>query len=128
MTILARLTDERVLDVRFDEASLIVDLMDGRTIAAPLTWYPRLLRATPEQRAKLATGRCRLWHPLARHRRRPEHRGAAARRTGTKSGVSSTARPDCRPHPGPVPGSAAPRARAVVGPRWMPEQVRHDRR
>lgn len=43
--------DERVLDVRFDDASLIVDLMDGRTISAPLAWYPRLRRATPEQRA-----------------------------------------------------------------------------
>ena len=51
MTILSRITDERVLDVRFDEHSLIVDLMDGRTISAPLAWYPRLLRATPEQRA-----------------------------------------------------------------------------
>ncbi len=50
MTILARVADERVLDVRFDEHSLIVDLMDGRTIAAPLAWYPRLLRATPHQR------------------------------------------------------------------------------
>jgi hypothetical protein len=51
MNISAKLTDERVLDVRFDEASLIVDLMDGRTISAPLAWYPRLLRATPDQRA-----------------------------------------------------------------------------
>jgi hypothetical protein len=51
MTILARVTDERVLDVRFDEHSLVVDLMDGRTISAPLAWYPRLLRATPEQRS-----------------------------------------------------------------------------
>ena len=50
MTISARITDERVLDVRFDEASLIVDLMDGRTISAPLAWYPRLMRATIEQR------------------------------------------------------------------------------
>ncbi|WP_156680119.1 DUF2442 domain-containing protein [Sphingomonas profundi] len=50
MNISARVTDERVLDVRFDEASLIVDLMDGRTISAPLAWYPRLLRATAEQR------------------------------------------------------------------------------
>ncbi len=41
---------ERVLDVRFDEHSLIVDLMDGRSISAPLAWYPRLLRATPHQR------------------------------------------------------------------------------
>ena len=41
--------DERVLDVRFDDASLIVDLMDGRTISVPLAWYPRLLHATDEQ-------------------------------------------------------------------------------
>jgi hypothetical protein len=51
MNISAKVTDERVLDVRFDDASLIVDLMDGRTISAPLAWYPRLLRATAEQRA-----------------------------------------------------------------------------
>lgn len=44
------MTDERVLDVRCDAHSLIVDLMDGRTISAPLVWYPRLLRATAEQR------------------------------------------------------------------------------
>ena len=50
MNISAKVADERVLDVRFDNASLIVDLMDGRTIAAPLAWYPRLLGATAEQR------------------------------------------------------------------------------
>ncbi|GGB41548.1 hypothetical protein GCM10011380_33780 [Sphingomonas metalli] len=50
MNISARVTDERILDVGFDDARLIVDLMDGRTIAAPLAWYPRLLRASPEQR------------------------------------------------------------------------------
>ena len=37
--------------VRFDEDSLWVSLSDGRTIAAPLAWFPRLLEATPEQRA-----------------------------------------------------------------------------
>jgi Protein of unknown function (DUF2442) len=55
MNISARVTDERVLDVRCDEHSLIVDLMDGRTISAPLAWYPRLLHATPAQRA--------VWEP-----------------------------------------------------------------
>jgi hypothetical protein len=50
MNISAKVTDERVLDVRFDEASLIVDLMDGRTISVPLTWYPRLANATSTQR------------------------------------------------------------------------------
>lgn len=50
MNISAKLTDERVLDVRFDDHRLIVDLMDGRTISVPLSWYPRLAGATPEQR------------------------------------------------------------------------------
>jgi hypothetical protein len=52
MNISAKVTDERVLDVRCDAHSLIVDLMDGRTISVPLAWYPRLLHATVEQRAK----------------------------------------------------------------------------
>lgn len=52
MNISAELTDERVLDVRFDDHRLIVDLMDGRTISVPLAWYPRLAAATPEQRAR----------------------------------------------------------------------------
>jgi hypothetical protein len=41
---------ERVKDVRFSEDSISVDLVDGRTIAAPLVWYPRLLHATAAQR------------------------------------------------------------------------------
>lgn len=43
--------DERVLDVRCDEHSLTVDLVDGRNIVSPLAWFPRLLHATPAQRA-----------------------------------------------------------------------------
>ncbi len=42
---------ERVRDVRVTEDTLSVDLFDGRTITVPLAWYPRLLHATPEQRA-----------------------------------------------------------------------------
>ncbi|MBI2187437.1 MAG: DUF2442 domain-containing protein [Acidobacteria bacterium] len=42
---------ERVKDVRCSNDALSVDLMDGRTITVPLAWYPRLLHATPEQRA-----------------------------------------------------------------------------
>jgi hypothetical protein len=41
---------ERVKDVYFNEDTLAVDLMDGRTIIVPLVWYPKLLDATPEQR------------------------------------------------------------------------------
>jgi len=47
----ARTADERVAGVTCDEDRLVVDLMDGRTIAVPLAWYPRLFNATPEQRA-----------------------------------------------------------------------------
>ena len=50
MNISTKVTDERVLDVRFDAHSLIVDLMDGRSISAPLVWYPRLAKASSEQR------------------------------------------------------------------------------
>lgn len=39
--------------VRFDEDSLWVSLSDGRTIAAPLAWFPRLLDAAPEQREQV---------------------------------------------------------------------------
>jgi hypothetical protein len=49
---LAVKTDERIAGVSFDADRLIVDLMDGRTIAVPLAWYPRLLDATPDQRAE----------------------------------------------------------------------------
>ena len=36
--------------VRFDDAQMWVDLEDGRTLGIPLVWFPRLLRATPQQR------------------------------------------------------------------------------
>jgi hypothetical protein len=52
MNISAKIKDERVRDVRCDADNLIVKLMDGRTISAPLVWYPRLANATPEQRAR----------------------------------------------------------------------------
>ena len=42
---------ERVRDVRVTDDSISVDLFDGRTITVPLAWYPRLLHATPAQRA-----------------------------------------------------------------------------
>ena len=49
---MATAADERVADVRFDADRTVVDLKHGRTIAAPLAWFPRLLTATPDQRAR----------------------------------------------------------------------------
>ena len=41
---------ERVTNVHCTGKCVVVDLADGRTISAPLAWYPRLLQATPQQR------------------------------------------------------------------------------
>jgi len=50
MGILALRADERVEAVNFTQDSLVVSLKDGRVISVPLTWYPRLLEATPAAR------------------------------------------------------------------------------
>jgi hypothetical protein len=51
--------------VRFNEDALWVSLSDGRTIAAPLAWFPRLLDAAPEQRAKVELSKSGLhWDAL----------------------------------------------------------------
>jgi hypothetical protein len=50
MGTLALAADERVAGVEFTDDALSVALKDGRTISVPLTWYPRLLNATPAQR------------------------------------------------------------------------------
>jgi hypothetical protein len=39
------------VDVSFTDDEIIVDLVDGRRVSAPLEWFPRLLNATPAQRA-----------------------------------------------------------------------------
>jgi Protein of unknown function (DUF2442) len=51
MGILTIQADERVKNVYFTEETVSVNLMDGRIITVPLVWYPRLLNATPDQRA-----------------------------------------------------------------------------
>ncbi|EKF20961.1 DUF2442 domain-containing protein [Nitratireductor pacificus] len=39
-------------EVRFDDHTMWVSLTDGRTLGVPLAWFPRLLRATPAERAQ----------------------------------------------------------------------------
>lgn len=51
--------------VRFDDDNLWVGLSDGRTIAAPLAWFPRLLEAAPEQRLQFELSKSGLhWEAL----------------------------------------------------------------
>jgi len=40
----------RAQNVTVTDDTLIVDLVDGRTISVPLAWYPRLLYGKPEER------------------------------------------------------------------------------
>ena len=37
--------------VSLTEDTLVVELVDGRTITVPVTWYPRLAHGTPAERA-----------------------------------------------------------------------------
>jgi hypothetical protein len=51
--------------VHFDQDSMWVDLSDGRIICVPLAWFPRLLRATEEQRQQVRfTSRGLHWDAL----------------------------------------------------------------
>ena len=45
------LTSPRVIHVIVTDDTVSVDLEDGRTIAVPIVWYPRLAYGTPEERA-----------------------------------------------------------------------------
>lgn len=40
----------RAQEVTITEDTLTVELADGRSIAVPLAWYPRLAHGTPEER------------------------------------------------------------------------------
>ncbi len=46
----ASVREAKAQRVMVSEESLVVDLADGRTISAPLAWYPRLLHGTPAER------------------------------------------------------------------------------
>jgi hypothetical protein len=50
MSISIATPDPRISDVDVSDTTLTVTLRDGRTIAAPLDWFPRLKNATPEAR------------------------------------------------------------------------------
>lgn len=47
----ATLTLIRIINVTVTDDTLAVDLEDGRTIAIPIGWYPRLAYGTPLERA-----------------------------------------------------------------------------
>lgn len=40
----------RACNVRISAESLVLELVDGRTVSAPLTWYPRLVAGSAVER------------------------------------------------------------------------------
>jgi len=56
--------------VTVTDEKLVVDLADGRSIVAPLTWYPRLLHASSKERQNwqlLGDGYAIEWPDLDEH-------------------------------------------------------------
>jgi len=49
-TLTVEIQTARAQNVLITDDALTVDLADGRTISAPLAWYPRLLHGSPEER------------------------------------------------------------------------------
>ena len=61
------LTLARVVSVTVTDDTLSVDLEDGRTIAVPIGWYPRLAHGTLAERANFqisGAGYGIYWHEL----------------------------------------------------------------
>lgn len=51
-------SQRRAADVRIEHDRLVIDLVDGRVLSVPLAWFPRLERATTDQRS--------AWHLIGK--------------------------------------------------------------
>lgn len=75
----------RAISVMLEDDTLGVDLSDGRSIAVPLSWYPRLVHGTPTERGRwrlIADGEGIHWPDL------DEDISVAALLAGARSGES----------------------------------------
>lgn len=73
------------MDVRVTDDKLLVDLADGRSLAVPLAWYPRLLHGSTTERQNwrlLGGGYAVEWPDL------DEHIGVEGLLAGRRSGES----------------------------------------
>lgn len=73
------------VDVAVTDTMLTIKLADDRILSVPLNWYPRLLRATPEERENwelLGNGYAIKWVDL------DEHIGIEGLLAGRRSGES----------------------------------------
>lgn len=49
MSILAIELHPQAQDVSYTDETIVVQLVDGRSLSAPLTWFPRLSEATKDE-------------------------------------------------------------------------------
>jgi hypothetical protein len=85
MTTLTLETEPLALQVSVTDENLMVDLVDGRSLIVPLSWYPRLLQASQKERQNwqlLGDGYAIEWVDL------DEHIGIEGLLAGRKSGES----------------------------------------
>lgn len=85
MTTLTLETEPLVAQIRVTDEKLIVDLVDGRSLIVPLSWYPRLLHASQEELQNwqlLGGGYAIEWVDL------DEHIGLEGLLAGRRSGES----------------------------------------
>ncbi|MDZ7289485.1 MAG: DUF2442 domain-containing protein [candidate division KSB1 bacterium] len=78
-------TEPAAVQVTITDEKLIVDLADGRSIAVPLAWYPRLMSGSPQERQNwqlLGDGYAIEWPDL------DEHIGIEGLLAGRRSGES----------------------------------------
>ena len=52
ISVIPTLALARIVEATITEDTLAVDLEDGRSIAVPIGWYPRLAHGTPAERAR----------------------------------------------------------------------------
>ena len=70
MSTLTLEVEPAAIDAAITKEKLIVELADGRSIAIPLEWYPRLMHGTPEERQNwqlLGDGYAIEWPDLDEH-------------------------------------------------------------
>lgn len=70
MTTLTLEAEPLAAQVKVTDEKLIIDLADGRSLSIPLSWYPRLLHASPKERQNyqlLGDGYAIEWLDLDEH-------------------------------------------------------------
>lgn len=85
MTTLILETEPLAAQIKITDERLIVDLVDGRSLVVPLSWYPRLLHSSQEERQNwqlLGDGYAIEWVNL------DEHIGVEGLLAGRQSGES----------------------------------------